>query len=212
MTQIFILAATPMLQAGLRAMLSTGEIQVLGEAATPEPLGNFLPEIDAIVIAGNLLLEEVARELPMLNSGRQLSLVVLSDQQEEALARLRTLELFGWSILPLEAPAPQLQSALNACVQGLVVLPALQSQWLYEKLPLVPVPTAMKTQEESLTNREREVLELLGQGLSNKLIARQLQISEHTVKFHVSSISAKLDATSRTDAVRKGLRQGLITL
>jgi DNA-binding NarL/FixJ family response regulator len=63
-----------------------------------------------------------------------------------------------------------------------------------------------------LTAREHEVLELVGLGLSNKLIARQLQISEHTVKFHVSSISNKLGASSRTDAVRRGLRHGLITL
>jgi DNA-binding CsgD family transcriptional regulator len=56
------------------------------------------------------------------------------------------------------------------------------------------------------------VLELVGQGLPNKLIARQLQISEHTVKFHLASVSTKLGAVSRTDAVRLGLRQGLITL
>jgi DNA-binding CsgD family transcriptional regulator len=66
--------------------------------------------------------------------------------------------------------------------------------------------------DEALTSREREVLELLSQGLPNKLIARRLQISEHTVKFHVSSIYAKLGATSRTDAVSRGVRRGLITL
>jgi len=66
--------------------------------------------------------------------------------------------------------------------------------------------------DEALTAREREVLELLSQGLPNKLIARRLQISEHTVKFHVSSIYAKLGATSRTDAVSRGVRRGLITL
>ncbi|HEY6285481.1 MAG TPA: response regulator transcription factor, partial [Ktedonobacteraceae bacterium] len=66
--------------------------------------------------------------------------------------------------------------------------------------------------DEALTGREREVLELLSQGLPNKLIARRLQISEHTVKFHVSSIYAKLGASSRTDAVSRGVRRGLITL
>lgn len=66
--------------------------------------------------------------------------------------------------------------------------------------------------DEALTTREREVLELLSQGLPNKLIARRLQISEHTVKFHVSSIYAKLGASSRTDAVSRGVRRGLITL
>ena len=66
--------------------------------------------------------------------------------------------------------------------------------------------------DEALTAREREVLELLSRGLPNKLIVRRLQISEHTVKFHVSSIYAKLGATSRTDAVSRGVRRGLITL
>jgi DNA-binding NarL/FixJ family response regulator len=65
---------------------------------------------------------------------------------------------------------------------------------------------------EALTAREREVLELLSRGLPNKLIARRLQISEHTVKFHVSSIYAKLGASSRTDAVSRGVRRGFITL
>ena len=66
--------------------------------------------------------------------------------------------------------------------------------------------------DEALTVREREVLELLSRGLPNKLIARRLQISEHTVKFHVSSIYAKLGASSRTDAVSRGVRRGLITI
>ena len=65
---------------------------------------------------------------------------------------------------------------------------------------------------ESLTERELHVLQLLAQGLANKQIALALGISEHTVKFHVSGIYAKLGAASRTEAVRMGVRQGLITL
>ena len=63
-----------------------------------------------------------------------------------------------------------------------------------------------------MTPREREVLGLLGRGLSNKMIARDLQISEHTAKFHVSSIYAKLGVASRTEAVSLGARLGLILL
>ena len=65
---------------------------------------------------------------------------------------------------------------------------------------------------EPLTARETEVLELLAQGLSNKAIAARLSISDQTVKFHVASICAKLGASNRTDAVRRGLRRGLTTL
>jgi len=63
-----------------------------------------------------------------------------------------------------------------------------------------------------LTEREVQVLDLLAAGLANKQIALQLGISEHTVKFHVSSIYTKLNATNRTQAVREGLRQGWIVL
>jgi DNA-binding NarL/FixJ family response regulator len=65
---------------------------------------------------------------------------------------------------------------------------------------------------EALTHREQEVLELLAEGLPNKAIAAQLGISDQTVKFHVASISTKLGATNRTEAVRIALRRGLLTL
>jgi DNA-binding NarL/FixJ family response regulator len=65
---------------------------------------------------------------------------------------------------------------------------------------------------EALTPRERDVLELLAEGLSNRAIAAKLDISEHTVKFHVSSIFGKLGAENRTAAVRRAVRLGLITL
>lgn len=65
---------------------------------------------------------------------------------------------------------------------------------------------------EPLTVREIEVLELVAEGLSNKAVAERLGISDQTVKFHVASISGKLGASNRTDAVRRALRGGLITL
>jgi DNA-binding NarL/FixJ family response regulator len=66
--------------------------------------------------------------------------------------------------------------------------------------------------DEPLTQREIQVLELLAEGLPNKAIANRLGISDQTVKFHVSSISGKLGAANRTDAVRRAVRRGLITL
>ena len=69
-----------------------------------------------------------------------------------------------------------------------------------------------ETVDEPLTNREVQVLELLAEGLSNKAIAARLAISDQTVKFHVASIAGKLGAANRTDAVRRAVRRGLITL
>jgi DNA-binding NarL/FixJ family response regulator len=64
---------------------------------------------------------------------------------------------------------------------------------------------------EPLTGREIQVLELLAEGLPNKAIAQRLGISDQTIKFHVASISGKLGARNRTDAVRRAVRLGLIT-
>ena len=66
--------------------------------------------------------------------------------------------------------------------------------------------------DEPLTPREIQVLELLAEGLPNKAIAERLGISDQTAKFHVASISGKLGAANRTDAVRRAVRRGLITL
>jgi DNA-binding NarL/FixJ family response regulator len=65
---------------------------------------------------------------------------------------------------------------------------------------------------ESLTPREIDVLELVAQGLSNKAVAARLGISDQTVKFHLTSLSGKLGALNRTDAVRRAVRRGLLAL
>ena len=65
---------------------------------------------------------------------------------------------------------------------------------------------------EPLTPRERDVLGLLAEGLPNKAIAKRLRISDHTVKFHLNAVLGKLGATSRTEAVTKAVRAGLLTL
>ncbi|WGD54048.1 helix-turn-helix transcriptional regulator [Bradyrhizobium sp. CB1650] len=68
------------------------------------------------------------------------------------------------------------------------------------------------TDDFALTQRELDVLALMAEGASNKMIARQLGISVHTVKFHVGSLLDKLDATGRTDAVAHAARRGVINL
>jgi DNA-binding NarL/FixJ family response regulator len=77
---------------------------------------------------------------------------------------------------------------------------------------ILVAPREATPSPEALTSREREVLELLAEGLPNKAIAERLGLSDQTVKFHVGSISGKLGAMNRTDAVRRAVRQGLIAL
>jgi len=108
-----------------------------------------------------------------------------------------------WGILPSDASGEELLAAVHALAQGLVV--GLRSLLFADEL-------ATPTERGPLTDRELEVLNLLAKGLANKQIAAALGISEHTVKFHVSSIYSKLNATNRTEAIRTGLRGGWIAL
>jgi DNA-binding CsgD family transcriptional regulator len=71
---------------------------------------------------------------------------------------------------------------------------------------------AVEPADTDLTPRERDVLTLMAEGVSNKIIAQRLGISVHTAKFHVASILDKLDATGRTDAVAHAARLGVIEL
>jgi DNA-binding NarL/FixJ family response regulator len=89
---------------------------------------------------------------------------------------------------------------------------ARASQIDADGIVIAPERPADEGVQESLTPREVQVLELLAEGLSNKGIAERLAISDQTVKFHVSSICGKLGAANRTDAVRRAVRGGLITL
>lgn len=213
MIRVFVVAPTPMMIAGLRAMLTTTEIEVVGAVASFAEITIELPAIDVIVV-DYLLLDEVARavrDVRAITNGSRIALVVLTNNDERPLAILRNLSLRGWSLVPVGATSVELQAAVTAVAQGFVVLPVAFSEQFTERRPAVGTLN-LSSSEEALTNREREVLELVSQGLSNKLIARRLQISEHTVKFHISSISTKLGASSRTDAVSRGIRRGLITL
>jgi DNA-binding NarL/FixJ family response regulator len=108
------------------------------------------------------------------------------------------------AMLSRDAVAAQIIAAIYAAAAGLVVLPA------EDALAVLPMPTGQPA--EPLTPRELEVLDMLAEGLANKLIAHKLGISEHTVKFHVNSILAKLNAGTRTEAVMRGVRLGLVKI
>jgi DNA-binding NarL/FixJ family response regulator len=111
--------------------------------------------------------------------------------------------------LPSSVTAGELVAALAAAAQGLVVLTEQQADALFAH-PTVPQSSPALTEE--LTARELQVLRDVAEGLANKEIAEHLQISDHTVKFHVASILGKLQVGSRTEAVRQGIRMGLIPI
>ena len=113
------------------------------------------------------------------------------------------------AILPRQAHASEIVTAIEAAAAGLVVL---QRDTIESLLPLLSsAPRALPdASHQPLTPREIEVLRMLAEGLGNKTIAWRLGISEHTVKFHLGSIFSKLNASSRTEAVTLGIRQGLI--
>ncbi len=194
MTTAVVVASVPALRAGLAAMLERAGISVAGAAdGIPAEL-----RADVLLLAG-LPLEDV-EELP----GPTL---LLSDDSRQAVL-LQSLGLTGWGVLPPDAGAEQLAAGIQAVAQGLAVIPAGSAAPSLTKPP-VEVSDPL---QEPLTARELEVLQLVSQGLPNKLIARRLGISEHTVKFHVSSTYAKLGAASRTEAVSLAARRGLISL
>ena len=109
-------------------------------------------------------------------------------------------------VLSRDVGAERLGAAVRAVALGLLVLDAGAAEWLLRARPPLDPPI------EALTARELEVLQLLAEGLSNKLVAARLAISEHTAKFHVNSILGKLGAQSRAEAVALAARQGLILL
>ena len=102
-----------------------------------------------------------------------------------------------------DATAQEIEGAVQAIHAGLVVT---APEFLQETNPVA------ENLPDPLSERELEVLDLLAEGLSNKLIAHRLNISEHTVKTHVASIFGKLGASSRTEAVSQAIRRGLVML
>jgi DNA-binding NarL/FixJ family response regulator len=187
-------------------MLESPDLQVAGEAASAATAGPDLLGIDVLLVGSPELLDDRVRSA--VGEGA-LSMLVLSEDDRPA-SFLRSLPLRGWGILPPDTPASELQAAVLAVHQGLITLSLPLANRLLAPRAAVQALDGPAL-EESLTARELEVLGLLSQGLSNKLIASRLQISEHTVKFHVSSIYTKLGAASRTEAVSRGARLGLIS-
>ncbi|PJF48259.1 MAG: DNA-binding response regulator [Chloroflexi bacterium] len=211
MPRVFIVAPTPTLRAGLRALLAQAEPtwEIVGEAPA---LGRALTPANADLF----LLTDPDQLLPLagvLSDEREQSAVVLTND-DAAVNVLRALPLRGWSITPADASAEELRAAAAAALQGMVALPTdMAGQLATTPAAARQIGPAEATEPKpTLTPREIEVLEQVSRGLPSKLIAHELGVSESTVKFHLSSIYAKLGVASRTEAISRAAKLGLITL
>ncbi|HET7010894.1 MAG TPA: response regulator transcription factor [Anaerolineales bacterium] len=143
--------------------------------------------------------DEALDALRRLTEGSPPVVALATDADQAAAAR----DAGAVSVLPRSSPADVLEVALLAAGVGLDVRdPSFEHETAPRRGPL--------EDGEALTAREAEVLQLLAEGMANKAIALRLGIRETTVKFHVNSILAKLGAQSRTEAVARAARQGLI--
>ena len=215
MIQVAVAASNLALRLGLRALLSADlEIDVVGEAPSLSAARRLPSPLDVLVATDSALgqpSEPDGSIAPLATSGDLPAILVLVGDDPDAARFVPSLGAGAWGLLPMDCSAEELLAAVKALHQGLLVgspalLEPLLSRLVQNSEPLSAPPA------EALTEREAQVLQLLAQGLANKQIAAALGISEHTVKFHISSIFSKLGVSSRTEAVRAGIERGLVML
>jgi DNA-binding NarL/FixJ family response regulator len=180
-------------------------LEGVGAAATIGELGRLLPAPDVVVFDAP---DNDAVEALLQTGSPEIPLVILTDSLERETA-VRMLRLGGVAILDREPLARDLLAALHATLGGLCSLSPTHLAGLIDPAEKVNAPLSAEW-IEPLTPRELQILRMLSEGLANRGIAAQLEISEHTAKFHVGQILAKLGAESRTEAVTIGIRHGLI--
>jgi DNA-binding NarL/FixJ family response regulator len=198
-----------MVRAGLRALLEEApDCAVVSQAASfaeaAELAARLAPQV-ALVDAGPARGHELDELVALADEQPALGLVVLADAGAERYLPALSRGRVGY--LAREAAPDTILEAVRAVAAGLVVLDPRATPSL-----LAAPRLAADAPAEPLTARELEVLALMAQGLPNKTIAQRLIISEHTAKFHVGAILAKLGAASRTEAVMLAARQGLLML
>lgn len=200
-----IVGEDPLARSGLSSLLSTeASLEIVGQTASPEEilLPSAAPNPDVLLWD---LGQDARSSLERLRAfGDQgVPTVVLCPDESSAVDALSA----GVKGVALRDVAPgALASALQAVSRGMVVLDeTLAAAALRPRISASPPA-------ERLTAREVEVLQLLAQGLSNKVIGDRLGITEHTAKFHVNSIMGKLGAQTRTEAVVHAVRVGLVLL
>jgi DNA-binding NarL/FixJ family response regulator len=210
--RITIIAPAIAVRAGLRALLSEDpNINIVAEAANLTELADVQSETDILIWSpgSSLDLAAVLAELSGLTIDETEALLLVYDDPQvlESMTHLRARAL---GMLDPESTQAELIASIQVLNEGLSVL---NPMWLNQAFKYSGSSKNGNTKLiEPLTTREIEILQLLALGLTNKQIASNLQISAHTVKFHVSAIFSKLGTTNRVEAVNLGLKNGLIVL
>jgi DNA-binding NarL/FixJ family response regulator len=205
--RIAVAATSAVRRAGLESIIrSHAEFHMAGSFGAVASLVSFArsTELDVIVIdtdsIRDLLIEPTSD-----------AAIVLLTEVTEARSISRLLRSGVRAILSRESDPDDVLSAIYASYDGLVLLSTPTAESLAALFGDQPLEVEAELSEE-ITSRETDVLRMLAQGLVNKDIAARLGISEHTVKFHISSILDKLGASTRTEAVTLGIRRGLIPI
>lgn len=202
MIRVTIVSPHHALRVGLREMLgSHANIKVVGESTSLENVNEN--ETEVIVLAS-------VSSVSLQNMKKNFAILFLTDDIDSVRPLLNS-SVRTWGVLSAEATAEELAAGVLAVGEGLWVgAPGLVAELM--RFSRSGESLSEDSLIEPLTAREKEVLQLMAQGLANKQIAHSLGISEHTVKFHLSSLYAKLGVSSRTEAVRRGIELGLISL
>ena len=202
MIRVTIVSANHALRVGLREMLGNQpDIKVVGETSDLESVNEM--ETEVVVLAP-------VSSARLFESKAAFAILFLTDDIENVRGMLNSTSR-AWGVLSSDATEDELGAAVRAVGEGLWVgAPGLVKSLI--RLPGRRESSSEESLIEPLTARELEVIQLMAQGLANKQIALALGISEHTVKFHLSSLYAKLNSASRTEAVKRGIELGLISL
>ena len=210
--RIDVLLVSPLatVRAGPAALLREDHrIQVVGQAVSldGEAAADLLPE-HGLVLLDAASADEIDDAVAVLDS-TGLGLIVLGPPGASS-RLMQARPSFAWAYLSRDAASDRIVAAVHAVAAGLVAFEPEAGSLPLTARASGPLPA--DDEIDDLTAREREVLTLVAIGLTNKAIAQRLTISDHTVKFHVAAILAKLGAESRTEAVHLAARRGLLTL
>ncbi len=215
--RVLVIAGSPLARAGLAALLSDQPGlnivgQVAGEGDLPDAIAIYHPDI----VVWDMDWEPL-QHLDRLADARdaRLPVVALLADLSSAIEAAPTLLGAGARGLLLQhASSGDLTAAVNAVARGIMALDGEIADAVFADSARIDPshPGGSAAPVDALTARELEVINLIAEGLPNKTIAARLHISEHTVKFHVNAILTKLGAQSRTEAVVRATRLGLITL